>query len=271
MLDDHSTIKYLLKESNIKIDDLKINHICDTYFTKYFKKQPNNVKFLKHRNLTEDDIVSIFKKQFSEKNLNIVDNNTILEKTNNLVYDINLNNIPEKYTNIIIDETTKKVVGIGHLFFSILISIYAFVFRKNWFDKYYIIYNYLVYISWTFFDGECPLTYLIKKIEDPNYIAGSESTDLADMNLHFDKKSFRAFLDIFVVLNILSIFLVNRRNGYIPVTLNIILVITYFLYALFLRKFMDKEFYYREGLDKAFYWFQIAMRIFVTYLLLITI
>jgi hypothetical protein len=101
MLDDHSTIKYLLKESNIKIDDLKINHICDTYFTKYFKKQPGNIKFLKHRNLTEDDIISIFKKQFSEKNLNIINNDIILEKTNNLVYDFDSNKIPEKYTKII--------------------------------------------------------------------------------------------------------------------------------------------------------------------------
>ena len=40
MIDDKSTIKYVLKEGNIKIDDLKINHICDVYFNKYFKNQP---------------------------------------------------------------------------------------------------------------------------------------------------------------------------------------------------------------------------------------
>jgi hypothetical protein len=161
----------------------------------------------------------------------------------------------------------KNIIGMGHLLFAILISIYAFVIEKNWFDKYYIIYNYLVFISWTFFDGECFLTYLIKKWEDPNYVAGSDSTDLTDMNSQFDKKSFRAFLDIFVVLNILSLFLVNRRNNYIPLSLNIMLVITYFLYALFLRKFIDKKFYYRYELDKIFVWFQFAMRLFIAYLL----
>ena len=117
-----------------------------------------------------------------------------------------------------------------------------------------------------FFDGECFLTYIIKKMENPNYIAGSESTDLTDMNSQFDKKSFRAFLDIFVVLNIISIFLVNRRNGYIPISLNIILFITYFIYGLFLRKFMDKHFYLRNGLHKMFGWFQFFMRIFMIYL-----
>jgi hypothetical protein len=165
--------------------------------------------------------------------------------------------------------TLTNVVGIGHLIFAILISIYAFATKKNGFDKFYLIYNYLVFISWTFFDGECYVTYVIKKMEDPNYVAGSESTDLTDMNSQFDKKSFRAFLDIFVVLNILSIFLVNRRNGYLPMSLNILLVITYFIYALFLRKFMDKTLYYRYGLHKVFGWFQFAMRIFVGYLLAI--
>jgi len=160
-------------------------------------------------------------------------------------------------------------IGIGHLIFAILISIYALIFKKNWWDKIYIIYNYLVFISWTYFNGECYITYVIKKMEDPNYVAGTESTDLTDMNSQFDKKSFRTFLDIFVVLNIVSIFLVNQRNGYLPLSLNIILVITYFVYAIFLRKFMNKKLYYKYGLDKVFVWFQFAMRLFVAYLLIL--
>jgi hypothetical protein len=164
-----------------------------------------------------------------------------------------------------------NLVGISHLIFAILVSMYGFVIKKNWFDKFYIYYNYLVFISWTLFDGECFVTYVVKKLENPNYVAGSESTDLSDMNMNFDKKIFRAFLDIFVTLNIVSIFLVNRRNNYISMPLNMILVVTYLIYSLFLRKFMDKKFYYQSGLNKIFGWFQFFMRIFVIYLLVLTL
>ena len=160
-----------------------------------------------------------------------------------------------------------NIIGIVHIAFSILFSVYAFVFKKNWFDKYYLILSYLVFISWTFFDGECLVTYVVKKMENPDYVAGSESTDLTDMELHFDKKSFRAFLNILGVLNIISIILVNRRNGYIPMSLIIILIITKIIYGLFLHKFMDEDFYLRNGLDKIFGWYQFYMRIFMIYLL----
>lgn len=164
-----------------------------------------------------------------------------------------------------------NIIGISHLIFAILVSMYGLVMNKNWFDKFYIYYNYLVFISWTLFDGECFVTYVIKKLENPNYVAGSDSTDLTDMNMNFDKKNFRNFLDIFVTLNIISIFLVNRRNNYISMPLNMILVVTYFIYALFLRKFMDKKFYHQSGLNKVFGWFQFFMRIFVSYLLVVTL
>jgi len=101
MLDGHSTIKYILKEENIKIDDLKINHICDVYFNKHFKNPIDNIKFLKHRNLTEDDLIYIFTQLFSRKNLNIIEDNTILNKVNNLIYNISQDQIPEKYIKII--------------------------------------------------------------------------------------------------------------------------------------------------------------------------
>ena len=101
MLDEHSTVKYILKEDNIKIDDLKINHICDVYFNKYFKNPIDNIKFLKHRNLTEDDLIYIFKSQFSSKNLNIIEGNSILDKVNNLTYSINSDQISEKYIKTI--------------------------------------------------------------------------------------------------------------------------------------------------------------------------
>jgi hypothetical protein len=101
LLDNKSTIKYRLKETNIKIDDLRFNHICDAYFNKQFKNCDNNIKFLKHRNLTEEDLIYIFTKYFSSRNLNIMQNTSILNNINNLIYGVNSVQIPEKYIKII--------------------------------------------------------------------------------------------------------------------------------------------------------------------------
>lgn len=98
LLDKHSTIKYILKENNIKINELRFNHIVDTYFNKQFKIVKNNITFLKHRHLTEDDLIYIFNLLFSTKNLNIVNSdNNILEKPNTSIYLNYQDKIPKKY------------------------------------------------------------------------------------------------------------------------------------------------------------------------------
>jgi hypothetical protein len=101
LLDNNTVLKYLIKEANIKIDELRLNHIADAYFNKQFKNIKNNIKFLKHRNLTEDDIIYIFKCLFSEKNLNIIENTTILTKLNDLIYTSKSNQMDKKYIKII--------------------------------------------------------------------------------------------------------------------------------------------------------------------------
>ena len=98
LLNEHSTIKYILKENNIKINELRFNHIVDTYFNKQFKIVKNNITFLKHRHLTEDDLIYIFNLLFSTKNLNIVNNDdNILEKLNTSIYPNYQDKIPQKY------------------------------------------------------------------------------------------------------------------------------------------------------------------------------
>lgn len=102
LIDERSTIKYVLKEDNIKVNELRFNHIADTYFNKQFKIVKNNIRFFKHKHLTEDDLINIFKSMFSDKNLNIIDKyNNILKKVNDAVYNIKYQNIPIKYVNTI--------------------------------------------------------------------------------------------------------------------------------------------------------------------------
>jgi hypothetical protein len=93
-------IKYVLKEKDIKIDELKFNHILDSYFIKYFRKAASSLKFIKHRNLTEDDIIFVFNKMFSSNILNIIKNeHSSIEKINDLIFSTKSDQLCEKHIN----------------------------------------------------------------------------------------------------------------------------------------------------------------------------
>lgn len=98
LLDNKTPIKYILKERDIKIDELMLNHIADTYFNKIFKKPSDKIKAIKHRNLSEDDIIYVFNKMFSSNILNIIKSeHTSLVKTNDLIFITKSDQISEKY------------------------------------------------------------------------------------------------------------------------------------------------------------------------------
>lgn len=112
-------------------------------------------------------------------------------------------------------EKNDKLIGVLHAFFALFISFYGLIFKKNWFDYIYLFYTIIVLISWTFYNGECVLTYLIKKNKDKNYIAGTESTDLKDMYLVFGSKEIVYFIvTILLFINVISLYLVLKRNNF---------------------------------------------------------
>lgn len=99
-LDNKLPIKYILKEQDIKFDELKINHIFDTYFNKNFKKSTKYLKFIKHKNLSEQDILYVFKKMFSSKILNIIKNeHPIILNVNDLIFITKSDHLSEKNFN----------------------------------------------------------------------------------------------------------------------------------------------------------------------------
>ena len=132
-------------------------------------------------------------------------------------------------------EKNDKLVGVLHVFFSLFISFYGLMIKKNWFDYIYIFYTIIVSISWTFYNGECILTYLIKKNNDKNYIAGTESTDLKDMYLVFGSKEIVYFIiTILLFISAISLYLVLKRNNY-PYFIYYLFPIFLLLYTLSLR------------------------------------
>lgn len=128
-----------------------------------------------------------------------------------------------------------KYIGLLHSLFSCFISFYGFIIPKNDFDIYYIIYQFIVVISWTFYNGECLLTYYIKKCENKDYVAGKESVDLKDMYMLFgSKENTYLLVSIFIIINAFSIFIVLRRMGF-PQYIYYSLPLLHFLYAISLR------------------------------------
>ena len=54
----------------------------------------------------------------------------------------------------------------------------------NEYDKEYLVYFFSIMLSYTFLNGECPISYMAKKIVDNNYVAGDNCTH-PEMRLFF--------------------------------------------------------------------------------------
>ena len=69
----------------------------------------------------------------------------------------------------------QKYMGIFHLYGFIIENIYGFIITKNiFYDKLYIISFVSIQFSWIICKDECFISYAMKKLENPNYILGTE-------------------------------------------------------------------------------------------------
>jgi hypothetical protein len=131
----------------------------------------------------------------------------------------------------------KKIIGILHFLFAILISLYGLLVEKGDYDKLYLFYIILLIISWTFYNGECPISYYSKKYKDKNYVAGSNTLDLHDIHDAVGKNN-KNIIDILIGLslisNVISLYIVSSRNQY-PNIISFIFPFIYATYVIFLR------------------------------------
>jgi hypothetical protein len=117
------------------------------------------------------------------------------------------------------------LIAVLHILVMLFNSFYAFLFKKSWFDYLYLLFVYSIVLHWTFFNGECIISYAYKKFENKDYIAGSnvnlkdviQITNLSDSNMTI-------MMTIHNLLNQVSIILVVLRNK-IPIHLYFIFVI----------------------------------------------
>ena len=124
------------------------------------------------------------------------------------------------------------IMPLLHLFLTVYIVMYGFVSRKNsFFDFLYLFIVYGSALSWTFYDGECPLTYYHKKGIDPSY-HGKDNKISDDMTTIFGKevesfinKHYKIICFIGYIIYSISIYLVARRQNF-PILAIFMLAVT---------------------------------------------
>ena len=137
------------------------------------------------------------------------------------------------------EDVLLKIIGFFHIIFSILIAFYGILFKKSRFDYMYIFYTLFVLISWTIYNGECPLTYYVKKYYDKNYVSGKDPTDLKDTYLLFgDKQIVYIIVTGSIFAYMISEYIVLTRNNFSKY-ICYLLPITHFLYTMSVRTFKN--------------------------------
>lgn len=56
------------------------------------------------------------------------------------------------------------IISVFHTLLTIFVVFYGYFTKKNKFDFFYLFYGYSVILSWTFFNGECFISYYYKKL-----------------------------------------------------------------------------------------------------------
>lgn len=130
-----------------------------------------------------------------------------------------------------------KIIGFLHFIFAIFISTYGLFIKKNKYDNLYLFYIILLIISWTFYNGECLISYYTKKNNDKDYVAGTETSDLQDIYEIFGKNS-KNIIDNIIIFslmsNVISQYIVFSRNEY-PDIISISVPFIYITYCIMLR------------------------------------
>lgn len=110
-----------------------------------------------------------------------------------------------------------KYIGIFHLCGMIIENIYGFIIWKNiLFDKLYIISFVSIPLSWVICKDECIISYMMKKIENPNYVLGSEPENVKDIsNLFANEYQYMIFYNVNTLLRICSVIIVNKRTAHV--------------------------------------------------------
>jgi hypothetical protein len=117
------------------------------------------------------------------------------------------------------------ILGVIHFIHSPLLILFPFIIKNFILDIFYIIYFFAIMFLYTFIDGECPISYICKMINDKNYIAGTNITYYPEMECILRNKThINYYFGIMTFMYILTLFFVIIRRN----------IFSYFLSSIFL-------------------------------------
>lgn len=125
------------------------------------------------------------------------------------------------------------MLGLLHLIHSPLLILFPFVIVTFETDIFFIVYFLTIMFSYTFINGECPISYIYKLSIDKNYIAGSNINYYPEMEYLLHNK-IEYYFGIMTFLYILTLFIVIfRTETFFHSIFTMIILANYFL---FIRK-----------------------------------
>jgi len=101
------------------------------------------------------------------------------------------------------------------IFIHILVVLYTILYsicvKNNKYDYIYLAYIYFLLLHWTFFKGECIVSYYLKKIENNDYELGS---DFTNDEYYYILGDYKYYANIVVsIILIINIYIIGRRNN----------------------------------------------------------
>ena len=115
------------------------------------------------------------------------------------------------------------LVELFHFINELFISFYIFIFRTNKYDNIYVLYIFLIVLSWLFLKNECIISYIEKKLLDNTYKLGN--LPYIHPYQTYYPKNLQTILRFFKFLNFVVILFRNTKNIYIILMTILIFII----------------------------------------------
>jgi len=137
-------------------------------------------------------------------------------------------------------------ISVFHIFFSLFLVFYPFFFRRSKYDYVILFFIFTISWSWTLYKGECPLSYYLKKYNDPSYEIG-DNLYSDDIFVLFGKRNdivkYYYTLSIPIIQSITIYLLLARQNFSIVETYLYPILFYGYYYSSFLQSSMINGFF----------------------------
>jgi hypothetical protein len=138
------------------------------------------------------------------------------------------------------------IIGVCHISHSFILTIYPFLVKNLISDVLYINYFQGLMVTYTFLNGECPVSCFCKNICNSNYKPGDDVTNYLDIYKIISNKSYaNTYLGIMTTGSLFSLFTVIYRIENENITKILFIDFTFlFFYFAMIHKLVTQKVYH---------------------------